>query len=70
MVASALNIIAAFLAFAALKPMRIQAIVREGPAAHPSATLARCGRIRRRSNTGSYRRGHLPAIRDRQSAKV
>ncbi len=35
MVASALNIIAAIFAFAALKPMRIQAIAREGATAHP-----------------------------------
>ncbi len=37
MVASALNFIAAILAFAALKPMRIQIIARQGLTAHPSA---------------------------------
>jgi OFA family oxalate/formate antiporter-like MFS transporter len=37
MVASALNIIAAILAFAGLKPMRRQALARESAAAHPNS---------------------------------
>jgi OFA family oxalate/formate antiporter-like MFS transporter len=37
MIASALNIIAAILAFAALKPMRIRALAKDRPTAHPRA---------------------------------